>query len=546
MATKNTTKKHPSKIIKIHSIAGNIVDIVNNEIFPGKIDIKNGKIINITRLNEKFDNYILPGFIDSHIHIESTMLIPSEFARTAVKNGMVAVVADPHEIANVVGVSGINYMIKNGKQVPFEFYFGAPSCVPATINETSGARINSAEIKRLLKRKDIKYLGEMMDFPGVISGDKEVIAKINAAKQNNKPIDGHAPGLTGNDLEKYVHAGISTDHESYTKEEALAKIKLGMKIQIREGSAAKDFDALSSLIQEYPDFCMFSSDDRHPNDLIEGHINLIVKKALSLGYDKMNVLKCACLNPIKHYNLDVGLLQVGDKADFIEIDNFIELNILKTVINGLLVNENGWSLIPKAKTKNINNFKVKSKTTNDFSVNATTEKIKVIQAFDGQLITKKLLVSPTIKNEKIISDTQRDILKITVINRYENKSPAIAFINGFGFKTGAIASSVSHDSHNIIAVGVSDDDIAKAVNLIIKHKGGLSVVHDNIEMILPLPVAGLMTNKGAFNVAKEYINIEREAKKLGTKLTDPFMTMSFMGLLVIPELKLSDKGLFEG
>lgn len=540
-------RKNPNlKIIKLHSISGNIVDIVNNQIFAGKIDIKNGKIISITRLDEKLDNYILPGFIDSHIHIESTMLIPSEFARTAVKNGMVAVVADPHEIANVVGIDGINYMIKNGKQVPFKFYFGAPSCVPATENETSGAKINSNEIKKLLKRKDIKYLGEMMDFSGVISGNKEVMAKINAAKHYNKPIDGHAPGLSGKDLAKYVNVGISTDHEAYTKEEALEKIKLGMKILIREGSAAKDFDALSSLIQEYPDFCMFSSDDRHPNDLVEGHINLVVKRAIALGYDKMKVLKCACVNPVKHYNLDVGLLQVGDKADFIRIDNFDELNILATVINGNLVCENGWSLIPKVKTKKINNFRGKCKTPADFVVKYSGEKIKVIQAFDGQLITRKLLIEPKIQDGKIISDVEKDILKITVINRYENKPPAVAFIKGFGFKTGAIASSVAHDSHNIIAIGVSDEDIAKAVNIVIKHKGGLSVVHDNVETILSLPVAGLMTNKGAFNVAKEYINIENEAKNLGTKLTDPFMTMSFMALLVIPELKLSDKGLFEG
>lgn len=537
-------RSNSTKIKKIKSICGNIVDVVNNKIFAGNIEIKNGKISKITESNEKFDNFILPGFIDSHIHVESSMLIPSEFARTAVLNGMVAVVADPHEIANVAGIKGINYMIKNGKQVPFKFYFGAPSCVPATLNETSGAKIGPTETKKLLKRKDIKYLGEMMDFPGVLSKNKDVMAKINAAKLYNKPIDGHAPGLSGKELEEYVKAGISTDHESYTKEEAQEKIKLGMKILIREGSAAKDFDALNSLIEEYPDFCMFCSDDRHPNDLIEGHINLLVKKSLELGYDKMKVLKCACVNPVKHYNLDVGLLQEGDSADFIEINNFNELKISKTVIQGKLVNENGWSLIPKVKPSKINNFRGKYKKPEDFALRDKGEKINVIEAFEGQLITKKLEIEPKVKNGFAVSDIENDVLKIAVINRYENAVPAVAFIKGFGFKKGAIASSVAHDSHNIISVGVSDEDITRAVNLVIKHKGGLTVVHDDVEIELPLPVAGLMTDKGAFNVAEEYEKLEKEAKILGTNLSDPFMTMSFMTLLVIPEIKLSDKGLF--
>lgn len=446
MINSKSKPRHPKGVIKVKSISGNIVDVVNNEIYAGTIFIKKGKISKIIRKNEEFKTFILPGFIDSHIHIESSMLIPSEFARTAVKNGMTAVVADPHEIANVLGVEGVNYMIKNGKQVPFKFYFGAPSCVPATSYETSGARIDSDEIKKLLKRDDIKYLGEMMDFEGVVSGKQEVIEKINAAKFYNKPIDGHAPGLTGEKLEKYVKSGVSTDHECYTKEEALEKIKLGMKILIREGSAAKDFDALSSLIEEYPDYCMFSSDDRHPNDLVEGHINLLVKKAISLGYDKMKVLKCACVNPVKHYNLDVGLLQVGDKADFIEIDDFRELNILKTVINGLMVCHKGWSLIPRVKTKYINNFQIRYKKQEDFVIKYNGGKINVIEALDGMLITKRLYLEPKVENNCIVSDVERDILKITVINRYHNVPPEVAFIKNFGFKKGAIASSVAHDS----------------------------------------------------------------------------------------------------
>lgn len=540
------TPKNKSKLNRIKTISGNIVDVLNNKIFPGTIEVKNGKIYKITKKNEQYNNYILPGFIDSHIHIESSMLVPSEFARTAVTNGMVAVVSDPHEIANVLGIEGVNFMIKNGKKVPFKFYFGAPSCVPATEFETSGAKIGVKEIKKLLQRDEIKYLGEVMDFPGVISGKKEVIEKINIAKYYDKPVDGHAPGLIGEELESYVNAGISTDHEAYTKEEGLEKIKLGMKILIREGSAAKDFDALSSLIEEYPDFCMFSSDDRHPNDLVKGHIDLLVKKALSLGYDKMKVLQCACVNPVKHYDLDVGLLQVGDKADFIEIDNFEDLSVLRTVINGLIVCNKGWSLIPRVNTKCINNFQIRQKKKEEIEVQYSGNKINVIEAIDGQLITKRFYLEPKVDNNLIISDVERDILKIVVVNRYKNATPSVGFIKNFGLKKGALASSVAHDSHNIIAVGATDEDIIKAVNLIIKNKGGLCVVDENCEKILPLPVAGLMTTKGSFKLAQEYTNIEQAAKSLGSNLSDPFMTLSFMALLVIPDIKLSDKGLFDG
>jgi len=542
---KNSNFNKQKEIYEINSISGNIVDVINDEIYAGTIEIKNGKIFKITRLDKVFKNFIIPGFIDSHIHIESSMLVPSEFARTAVTHGMIAVVADPHEIANVVGVDGVNFMIDNGKQVPFKFYFGAPSCVPATFDETSGAKIGSAEIADLLKRDDIKYLGEVMDFPGVISGEKEIISKINAAKFYNKPVDGHAPGLVGEALEKYINAGISTDHESYTKEEALEKIKQGMKILMREGSAAKDFDALSSLIEEYPDDCMFSSDDRHPNDLVEGHIDLLVKKSLNLGYDVLNVLKCACLNPVLHYKLDVGLLQEGDNADFLEIDDFEKLNVLKTVINGLVVSENGWSLIPRIKTEYINKFHAQPKKAEDFLVKATGGKINVIEAKDGLLVTKKLCLDAKVENNYIVTDVKRDILKITVINRYQNSLPSVGFIKGFGFIKGAIASSVAHDSHNVIAVGVSDEEITRAVNLVIENKGGLSIVHDDVDMILSLPIAGLMSDKSVFDVAEDYEKLANEAKKMGSNLTDPYMTLSFMALLVIPEIKLSDKGLFD-
>lgn len=530
---------------EIKSIYANLTDVINNEIYPAKIDIENGKIKKITKTNEVYDTFVIPGLIDSHIHIESSMLTPSEFARTSVINGMVAIVADPHEIANVVGIKGIDFMIENGKKTPFKFYFSAPSCVPATEFETSGAKIDSKEIEKLMQRKEIKCLGEVMDFVGVIEDNKEVLAKINAAKANNKPSDGHAPGLFGKELEKYVNAGISTDHEANTKQEALEKIKLGMKILIREGSAAKDFDALCELIEEYPDFCMFSSDDRHPNDLVEGHIDLLVKRALAKGYDKFKVLKCASVNPVKHYGLDVGLLQEGDCADFVQINNFEDFKVIKTIINGLVVSEEGWSLIPKIKTDYINNFSAEPIKKEDIICEVTGEKINVIEATDGLLTTKRLYLEPKVENGLVVSDTKRDILKIVVLNRYKISKPAIGFIKGFGFKKGAIASSVAHDSHNLVAVGVDDEDIVKALNLVIENKGGLCCVNDNAEKILPLPLAGLMSDKSAFDTAAEYEEIEAEARRLGTNLSDPFMTLSFMTLLVIGDIKLSDKGLFD-
>jgi len=535
-----------NEIKYIDKISGNIVDVLNNRIFSGTIEIKNGRINSITENDKKYNDYIIPGLIDSHIHIESSMLIPSEFARIAPVHGTVAVVADPHEIANVLGIDGVKFMIESGKKVPFEFYFEAPSCVPATTFETSGTAIGISRIEELLKLKEIVALGEMMNVPGVLFDDKQVIAKITAAKKYCKPVDGHAPGLKGNDLQKYINAGISTDHESYEKEEALEKIKLGMKILIREGSAAKNFDALSSLIEEYPDYCMFASDDKHPHELVKGHINLMVKKALKLGYDKMKVLKCASVNPVKHFSLDTGLLQLNDRADFIVIDNFDDFNVLKTVIQGKVVAEDGWCLVQKVQTDFINNFNAELKKPEDFKIKYTGKNVNVIEAVNGQLVTNRLVLLPKVVDDYIVSDTDRDIIKIAVINRYRNAVPSVALIKNFGFKKGAIASSVAHDSHNIIAVGVSDEDIAHAVNLIIKAKGGLSIVDGDYEDILPLPVAGLMTDTGAYKVADAYNQIEREVHNLGSKLDDPFMTLSFMALLVIPEIKISDRGLFDG
>lgn len=531
---------------KAKQISGNIVDLINDRIYPGTLVLKDGIIADIIREEKEYGNYLIPGLVDAHIHIESSMLVPAEFARMAVAHGTVAVVSDPHEIANVLGVKGIRYMIENGKKVPFKFYFGAPACVPATEFETAGARLKAVNIEALFKKEGLQFLSEVMNYPGVLKEDPEVMAKIGIAQKYHKPIDGHAPGLKGRDLIKYLQAGIATDHEAFRFEEGLEKIEAGMKLLIREGTAAKNFHQLQALIPQYSGHCMFCCDDKHPDDLLKGHINDLVKQAFRSGYDKLQVLKCATVNSVKHYGLKVGLLQKGDPADLVVIDNFEELNIIETYINGIMVARNGEPLIPRVKPSVINNFKAKPKKPSDFSIKAVNNEIDVIEVVDGELVTGWLKTVPKVEQGYLVSDPERDLLKIAVINRYRNVPPAMGFIKNFGFKKGAIASSVAHDSHNIVAVGVSDEDLARVVNLVINHKGGLGVVGDGLEEVLPLPVAGLMSNDDGYKVAQDYQRIAAKTKELGSNLKDPFMTMSFMTLLVIPELKISDRGLFDG
>ncbi len=527
-------------------ISANIVDIFNGAVFPGTIEIKNGVISRIAKDGGRYDRYIMPGFIDAHVHIESSMLVPGGFARLAVRHGTVATVSDPHEIANVLGIEGVRYMIENGSSVPFKFFFGASPCVPATKFETAGAALDPGAVEALLQKKEIRYLSEMMNFPGVINNDPDVMAKIALAKRYKKPVDGHAPGLRGEGLEKYIRAGISTDHESFTYDEGKEKISLGMNILVREGSAAKNFDALSPLIAQYPSRCMLCSDDLHPDDLVGGHINRLVKRACGTGIDTMTALRCACLNPVLHYNLDVGLLREGDGADFIEVDNLSDMNVLKTYIRGMLVAQNGSSLIPYAASPHVNNFSAMAKRPEDFAVRSREGRINVIEAINDQVITGRIEGRLKPRNGFIASDTGQDILKLTVVNRYAEAPPAVAFVRNFGLKRGAIAASVAHDSHNIIAVGVADEDICSAVNAVIMNKGGLSVAYNNSTETLPLPVAGLMTDEDGHEVARQYSRLSDLAKQLGSSLRAPFMTLSFMALLVIPKLKLSDRGLFDG
>lgn len=567
-------------------ITGQLVDIFKEEIYPAEVTIDNGVIESITRLGSYPSPgnpsaaidltalpYIMPGFIDAHVHIESSLLIPSEFARLAVVHGTIATVSDPHEIANVCGLPGVEFMIKNGKTVPFYFNFGAPSCVPATTFETAGATLGIDQVEELLKKDEIKYLSEMMNFPGVLHNDPEVIAKIAVAHALDKPVDGHAPGLRGVEAKAYIDAGISTDHECFTAEEALDKLGYGMKILIREGSAARNFDALAPLLKDHSDNMMLCSDDKHPDNLLLGHINVLCARAIAKGIPLFNVLKAACINPVKHYKLDSGLLRPGDPADLIVVENLQSFKVLKTFIKGQLVADNGVSkiasthLVPSAppvsgssllEAAPINNFNATPRTVADFAYpldkwgeQENVEQVYVIEALDGQLITNKLVAPLADVNPRdglLGSNTAKDILKILVVNRYNSAPVAKSFIKNFGLQRGAIASSVAHDSHNIVAVGVDDESICRAVNLVIAHKGGLACVDPDTaaELILPLPVAGLMSLDDGFRVAEAYTAIDHMAKGLGSRLGAPFMTLSFMALLVIPHLKLGDLGLFDG
>ena len=528
------------------SVSGQIVDVISGTVFPGRVEVSGNRIREIVKTDTVETRFILPGLIDAHVHIESSMLLPSEFARLAVAHGTTATVSDPHEIANVLGMDGVRFMINNGKKVNFRFYFGAPSCVPATAFETSGAKLGPKEVEEMLQWPEIYYLSEMMNFPGVLNGDAEVAVKLALARKYNKPVDGHAPGILGEDAKRYAAAGITTDHECFTIEEAIAKIDAGMKVLIREGSAARNFDALIGLIEEYPEKIMLCSDDKHPDDLVNGHINLLVKRAIAAGHNFMNVIRACTQNPTIHYNLDPALLREGHLADFIVVDNPADFNVQQVYIDGIMVAEAGKSLIESVHEETPNQFNAISLTPEMLKVKALKPRILVQQALEGQLITEKRIEDALIVDGCVVSDTNRDILKMLVMNRYTPDWPAIGFVSGFGLKRGAIASTVAHDSHNIIAVGTDDDSIALAVNALITAKGGIAVVDGVHVELLELPVAGIMSNKDGYEVAARYSKLSESAMILGSHLKAPFMTLSFMALLVIPALKLSDKGLFDG
>jgi len=537
-----------NNLSEILTISGNIVDVILKTITKGVLTIENGKIKEIQPSDEVEDQYIIPGLVDAHIHIESSMMLPAEFARYSIVHGTVACVCDPHEIANVCGIDGVNYMIENGNNSPMKFYFGAPSCVPSTKYETSGAELDASEVEKLLQRDDIYFLAEMMNFPGVIHHNKQVHLKLQAARDAGKPIDGHAPDLSAEELIIYIAAGISTDHECMSINDAEAKIALGMKVQIREGSAAKNFDDLVSLLDHHSESIMFCSDDKHPDDLIKnGHINSLVRRAVAKGYDPVEVLRVCSLNPIQHYKLDVGLLQAGDPADFNVVNNLTDFDIKSTYINGVKVSENGVVTFPRYEpTTVINQFNAEKIIVEQLQVIPTGDSLKVILVDDGQLFTHSVWMDQKIEHGNVVSDIENDVLKIVVYNRYQPSTPAIGFIKNIGLKRGALASTVSHDSHNIVAVGTSDQEIVSAINQVIDSKGGILACEGGRSCILALPVGGTMSDSVGIFISQQYEEIDLMAKELGSKLKSPFMTLAFMSLLVIPTLKLSDKGLFNG
>ena len=540
------------------ALTANVVDVFARSIQPSVVSVERGRIARIVPVAgatapDPALPYVLPGFVDAHVHVESSLLVPTEFARLAVAHGTVATVSDPHEIGNVLGVAGVEFMLENAAHSPFKFCFGAPSCVPATPFETAGAEITAQDIAKLFENPKIGYLAEMMNWPGVLHRDADVMAKIALAHAAGRPVDGHAPGLRADDAAHYASAGISTDHECFTAAEARDKLAVGMKILIREGSAARNFDALIELLPEHYANLMFCSDDKHPDTLILGHINQLVQRAVALGHDVFQVLRVACINPVKHYHLPVGLLAEGDPADFIVVRDLVNFEVQQTYLDGMLVAENGQSRLPAAPIAVVNNFQAKYICPEDFQMRVPASAghqpiIKVIQCFDGQLITARHDLPARVENGLIEPDVAQDILKLAVVNRYETApTPAISFIRGFGLKEGALASSVGHDSHNITVVGCDDESMARAVLLVIAAKGGLAAVGaDGREILVPLPVAGLMSDQPGADVAAAYAAVDAFSKELGSPLGAPFMTLSFMALLVIPSLKLSDKGLFDG
>ncbi len=535
----------------VQSLAGNIVDLHERRIYPGVVEWAAGCIRRLIPTPHKsYEHFIAPGFVDAHIHIESSMLPPAEFARWAVRHGTVGTVSDPHEIANVLGVSGVEFMLREARRTPFKICFGAPSCVPATAFESTGARLDADAVARLLARREVGYLSEVMNFPGVLGGDPALLAMIGAAKQRGKPVDGHAPGLRGEQARAYAAAGIHTDHECFTLEEARDKLAAGMKILIREGSAARNFAALAPLLRERSEHCMFCCDDLHPDLLMLRHLDEHVRRALRAGADRFEVLRCASVHPVEHYKLDIGLLRPGDPADFIVFTGWEKLQVRKTYLDGVLVARSGRSLLPRKPSSTPNRFKAQPRQVGDFLVPApgthsASSRLRVIEALNGQLITRHKSLRPRIVAGAVVADVSRDILKIAVVNRFSARAPvALGFIQGFGLATGALAGSVAHDSHNIVAVGADDASLCRAVNRVIAAKGGLAVVGPERELVLPLPIAGLMSDKSGSSVARRYTALDRMAKELGSRLDAPFMTLSFMALLVIPDLKLSDRGLF--
>ncbi|MGV8828446.1 MAG: adenine deaminase [Breznakibacter sp.] len=536
--------------MKHQILEGNIVDIHNRDIYFGRLEIMDSTIISIQRLDAIVPQapYIAPGLVDSHVHIESSMLVPSVFSELVIPCGTVGVVCDPHEIANVMGVEGVEFMMNDARQSPLNFYFGVPSCVPATSFENNGGIIDAKAVESLFQ-KGAYFLAEMMNFPGVLNHDQDVWRKIEIAKHYNRPIDGHAPGLIGEALVQYIGAGITTDHECSTIEEAVQRINMGMFVQIREGSAARNFNQLHSLLNSHPSKVMLCTDDSHPDDIVEkGHIDKIVRMALGCGISIYDIYQAALINPVLHYHLEVGMLRVGDRADFIIVDNLADFNIQSTYINGAALFEYGKINFSANPSSCINKFTEPYVGIDQLQVftQLANPIVKVIDLKDGELLTGEFLWEPTPFEGIINSSVEMDVAKIVVVNRYQKSKPAVGFVRGFGLKGGAFGATIAHDSHNVVVVGVDDTDIFRVIGQLFEHKGGIAAYCDGLVEVLPLPVAGLMSNEKGSVVASKYAGLNRFVSKCcQTQLQAPFMTLSFLSLLVIPSLKIGDQGLFD-
>ncbi len=532
----------------MNTIAANIVDVVKKRVFFGQVHLSAGKIDKVVEVGEERARapYLIPGFVDAHVHIESSMLIPDEFARAAIAHGTLASVSDPHEIVNVLGMEGFRFMVDRAKLTPFTILFGAPSCVPATAFETAGAEFTLNDMRVLLHSGQAGYVSEMMNFPGVLNDDPDVKAKLSLAEEFGVPVDGHAPGLKGDRAAKYVHAGISTDHECTSLQEAEDKIAAGMHILIREGSAARDFNVLHPLLKTHPHSVMLCSDDKHPDDLQVGHVKDEVVRAINLGYALMDVLRAATFNPVKHYGLSLGLLQAGDSFDALLVDNLKSFAVETAWIQGQVVAKHGKCLLDSQPVTPINRFVASEVTPQQLQIPHPGSPCRVIQVKEGSLYTRKVIRHVPETNGWIAADASQDIAFLVVLNRYSESEPAVALVTGFGIQDGAIASSVAHDSHNIVAVGSSAEHLATVINEVIKTEGGLAAVNSAGVTSLPLPIAGLMSDQPCEIVGPQYKQMNEQARNLGSPLHAPFMTLSFMALLVIPELKLSDRGLFDG
>lgn len=537
---------------KTLSVEGNVVDVEGRRVFRGKVNVEGNKIVSIVAgepaaITDK-GPFILPGFIDSHVHIDDSLLAPYEFARGSVRGGTIAAVCDPHEIANVMGMQGIEYMVKQSKQSPYKFFYGAPACVPPSDFEMAGAELGPKELKELLASPDIHHMAEFMDFYGVIHDNPKTMEKIRITKEAGKPIDGHAPLLTGAELDKYIAAGISTDHECSIIEEAREKVKKGMKVIVREGSAAPDLRGIHQIIDEAPDMVMLCTDEWHPNDMLyKGHVDYIVRTAIELGCDVFNVLRAASINPVKHYKIPVGGLKEGDLADFIVVDSLKEMNVLQTYIEGTLVYDNKNVLIPPMTPAIVNNFQITDPVTpDDLAIFADSKVINVIEVFDKKLFTRKIVSNVTVSavNNAIANPTE-DILKLVAVNRYQKEKPVCGFVKGFGLQSGALAYSICHDSHNIVCVGVTDEDMAKAINIVIKNKGGGAISNGGKTTCLPLPIGGLMSDRELEEVGEKYEELQEVARQMGCKLANPFGTLSFIGVTSIPEIRITVRGIFD-